>query len=122
MAITIGRRSDLDYVIADPTVSRQHAELQSNGAGGWRIRDVGSSSGTFLIGSDGRARQISEAEVKASDVLVFGSVRVAVAEIIRVAKNLEPQQGSSSSGGRFIRCGCGAVKREGGACSVCGKA
>jgi pSer/pThr/pTyr-binding forkhead associated (FHA) protein len=121
MAITIGRRSDLDYVIADPTVSRQHAELQSNGAGGWRIRDIGSSSGTFLIGPDGSARQVSEADVKASDVLVFGSVRVAVADIIRVAKNPKPHQGSSP-GGRFIRCGCGAVKREGGACSVCGKA
>jgi pSer/pThr/pTyr-binding forkhead associated (FHA) protein len=121
MSIKIGRRSDLDYVIADPTVSRQHAELKSNGIGGWRIRDVGSSSGTFLISSDGSAHQVSETDVRTSDVLVFGSVHVAVADIIRVAKSPKYNQ-ESSSGVRLIRCGCGAVKREGGACGVCGKA
>lgn len=121
MAIKIGRRSDLNYVIADPTVSRLHAELRSNGTGGWRIHDIGSSRGTFLIGSDGSARQVYEADVKASDVLVFGAVRVAVADIIRAVKNPKPHE-EAIAGRRLIRCGCGAVKREGRACSVCGKA
>ena len=121
MTIKIGRSPDLDYVIADPSVSRQHAELHNNGGGGWHIRDVGSSGGTFLIGPNGSPRQISQADVLPSDVLVFGGVRVAVADIIRTAKKTGPSHGASA-GGRFVRCGCGAVIRDGGACSVCGKA
>src|SRR4051794_37093536 len=38
-----------DLPIQDPTVSRRHAELELTGAG-VRVRDVGSTNGTYLDG------------------------------------------------------------------------
>ncbi|WP_018350353.1 FHA domain-containing protein [Longispora albida] len=44
--VTIGRDPLCRLVIDDPRVSRQHAELHHDGYG-WRLRDLGSSNGTY---------------------------------------------------------------------------
>jgi adenylate cyclase len=46
---TVGRVASCDLPIQDPTVSRRHAELELSGAG-VRVRDVGSTNGTYLDG------------------------------------------------------------------------
>lgn len=46
---TIGRDPGCDLVIADLTVSRQHAGLD-RGTGGWLLTDLGSTNGTRLNG------------------------------------------------------------------------
>jgi adenylate cyclase len=46
---TVGRATSCDLPIQDPTVSRHHAELELSGAG-VRVRDVGSTNGTYLDG------------------------------------------------------------------------
>ena len=46
---TVGRAAACDLPIQDPTVSRRHAELELSGAG-VRVRDVGSTNGTYLDG------------------------------------------------------------------------
>jgi adenylate cyclase len=46
---SVGRGIASDLPIQDPTVSRQHAEMELVGAG-VRIRDLGSTNGTFLNG------------------------------------------------------------------------
>ncbi|HEY4573746.1 MAG TPA: FHA domain-containing protein, partial [Thermoanaerobaculia bacterium] len=46
---TVGRMASCDLPIQDPTVSRRHAELELTGAG-VRVRDVGSTNGTYLDG------------------------------------------------------------------------
>jgi adenylate cyclase len=46
---TVGRVASCDLPIQDPTVSRRHAELELAGAG-VRVRDVGSTNGTYLDG------------------------------------------------------------------------
>src|ERR1700710_2480835 len=49
---TVGRVASCDLLVQDPTVSRHHAELELAGAG-VRVRDVGSTNGTYLNGSRG---------------------------------------------------------------------
>ncbi len=47
--IMIGRAPECDVVLdSDSAGSRLHASVYENGAGGWRVRDMGSSNGTFV--------------------------------------------------------------------------
>jgi len=46
----IGRAADNDIVVADLLASRHHAQLTSDGQGGWIIEDLGSFNGTFVNG------------------------------------------------------------------------
>jgi adenylate cyclase len=46
---TVGRVASCDLAVQDPTVSRRHAEVELAGAG-VRVRDVGSTNGTYLDG------------------------------------------------------------------------
>ena len=45
-----GRLNTLEIVLDDTSVSRRHAEIRSS-AQGWRVRDLGSTNGTFLNGT-----------------------------------------------------------------------
>lgn len=47
--VTIGQSSQNDVVLADDSVSRNHARLEYE-AGGWRVTDLGSTNGTYLNG------------------------------------------------------------------------
>ena len=49
-SIIIGRDSDADVLIDNPSVSRRHAEIRL-GDGGWVVEDLGSSNGTFIGGT-----------------------------------------------------------------------
>lgn len=57
--VRIGRRTDLELVSSDPTVSRLHARLQVE-SGVWRFQDV-SSSGTYLDGQRVRSIPVDRA-------------------------------------------------------------
>jgi serine phosphatase RsbU (regulator of sigma subunit) len=48
-AVTLGRSASAGVVLADPTVSRQHAVVEERG-GRWRLRDAGSRHGTTVNG------------------------------------------------------------------------
>src|SRR5207253_7361647 len=63
------RSSDLvtsDVPIYDPTISRRHAEVSLTD-GGVKVKDAGSSNGTFLNGA-----RITEAIAVENDVITFG--------------------------------------------------
>ncbi len=45
-----GRLNTLEVALDDTSVSRRHAEVKSS-AQGWRVRDLGSTNGTFLNGT-----------------------------------------------------------------------
>jgi putative peptide zinc metalloprotease protein len=48
--MTIGRAPGSTVVLADPSVSREHARISSGNGGGFRIEDAGSSAGTIVDG------------------------------------------------------------------------
>jgi hypothetical protein len=71
--ITIGRTSNNDVVIADPSVSRLHAYIKRSGEA-WSVTDAGSKNGSWLRGITLEPRK--ESALPASAVLRFGEVDV----------------------------------------------
>jgi len=62
----VGRGAAADLVVADPAVSRHHAEIQVT-PDGLRVRDLGSANGCFMNGAP-----IVEAVLRPGDVLTLG--------------------------------------------------
>jgi adenylate cyclase len=71
---TVGRSASCDLAVQDPTVSRRHAELELAGAG-VRVRDVGSTNGTYLDGV-----RIIDALATPGSRVAFGKVDFEVQE------------------------------------------
>jgi len=69
----VGRDDRADIVIADHTVSGQHAEVHIQGDRAI-VRDLNSSNGTFINGS----RMTESRDVSPSDDIRFGAARVAI--------------------------------------------
>lgn len=65
--ITIGRANDCTIVLADPNVSRHHAEVRP-GAEGFVVIDKGSTNGTKVNGS-----RVSEHLLRDGDEVSFGN-------------------------------------------------
>jgi FHA domain/Domain of unknown function (DUF1707) len=72
--ITIGRATDCDCVLSDPTVSRHHAELL-RAADRWVLRDLGSRNGTRVNGM----RVLEASEVFPGDRIALGDARYRLA-------------------------------------------
>jgi hypothetical protein len=72
-ALTVGRTTGNDVMLAASDVSRFHARLEPDG-GGWRVVDLGSTNGTWLNG-----RAVREAPFGPGDRLAFAGVRFRVA-------------------------------------------
>jgi DNA-binding SARP family transcriptional activator len=67
---TIGRLADRDLVIADPDVSRHHAEIRRD-ATRVRVLDSGSANGTYVNGN-----RVAEHELSHGDVIRVGSAEL----------------------------------------------
>ncbi|MEX1177359.1 MAG: FHA domain-containing protein [Nitriliruptor sp.] len=72
--ITLGRAHSVDIVIDDVYASDEHAQLAPDGDGGWNVRDLGSTNGTFLNG----AKLTHPVPIGAGDQLRLGKTRVEV--------------------------------------------
>ena len=46
----IGRSSSCDVVLANPDVSRQHAQISFDDVEGWLVEDLGSTNGVVVNG------------------------------------------------------------------------
>jgi pSer/pThr/pTyr-binding forkhead associated (FHA) protein/S1-C subfamily serine protease len=68
-SLTIGREDDNDLVARQTTVSRHHARIEHT-AGGWRLDDLGSTSGTWLDGT----RLTAPATLSGRQEFVLGDV------------------------------------------------
>lgn len=78
----IGRAEDNHIVIGDKSVSRRHAELEELGAGRFRLKDLGSSSGTqMLSGTDWV--DVQEAEVRHDTRIRFGEYETTPMDLVR---------------------------------------
>ncbi|WP_052664911.1 FHA domain-containing protein [Nitriliruptor alkaliphilus] len=73
-AITLGRAQSADVVVDDVYASDEHAQLVPDGDGGWSVRDLGSTNGTFLNG----AKLTRPTPLAAGDQLRLGKTRVEV--------------------------------------------
>src|SRR5437016_73361 len=102
--IVVGRAVTSDVPIYDPTISRRHAEVALTD-GGVKVKDVGSSNGTFLNGA-----RITEAIAAENDVITFGKVAFRVKEVS--APVVRPQivpsvsaefTGAKPAGGTIVR-------------------
>jgi putative nucleotidyltransferase with HDIG domain len=76
-----GRLTTLEVVLDDSSVSRRHAEIRSTD-NGWRVRDLGSTNGTFLNGS---RLAPGEWAVRPHDIIKFGNVTLVVDTLRDVA-------------------------------------
>jgi hypothetical protein len=68
--VLVGRSSGCALRIAEPSVSRVHAELRRTGAG-WLLVDCGSANGTYVNGC-----RVHRAVVAAGDRVAFGAATV----------------------------------------------
>src|SRR5213082_560122 len=102
--VVVGRAVTSDVPIYDPTISRRHAEVALTD-GGVKVKDAGSSNGTFLNGA-----RITEAIAAENDVITFGKVAFRVKEVSAPAAR--PQvvpsvsaefTGAKPAGGTIVR-------------------
>jgi pSer/pThr/pTyr-binding forkhead associated (FHA) protein len=66
-AYRIGRHSDNDLTIQDPSVSRQHAEIHRKRDGSFTITDLGSVNGVFV-----NQKKIESATLADGDIVEIG--------------------------------------------------
>src|SRR6202022_429959 len=69
-----GRLATLEIVLDDSSVSRRHAEVRATDKG-WRVRDLGSTNGTYL---NGTRLGPGEWPLKIHDLVRFGNITLVV--------------------------------------------
>jgi Ca-activated chloride channel family protein len=74
----VGRRSTLEMVLHDSSVSRRHAEIRPDGEC-WTLTDLGSTNGTFVNGSKVASGQ--SVTLSRNDLVRFGNVTFVVERI-----------------------------------------
>lgn len=110
----VGREASADIPIADPSVSREHAEVSIDAEGRLVVTDKGSSNGTFLVQTNGAATRLrQQTAIAPADQVRFGAVTIGAADLITAIRRKQKSV-------RLIRCGCGAVKPAAAPCPTCG--
>ena len=90
VTLVVGRAVTSDVPIFDPTISRAHAQVSASD-GGVKVKDLGSSNGTFLNGS-----RITEAVAGPNDVVTFGKVAFHVRETAKPSASPRPPAPSTA--------------------------
>jgi hypothetical protein len=65
--VSVGRANDCTIVLADPNVSRHHAEIRPSGEG-FMVADLGSTNGTKVNGA-----RVAEHQLREGDEVRFGN-------------------------------------------------
>ena len=80
--VLFGRGDDVDCLIRDAKVSRQHCVIEPAGTGRWQVRDLGSGNGTKVNGAkiDVRVLEAEDAVQVGDARILFAGEAVAVVE------------------------------------------
>ncbi len=82
---SIGRGPDSDIPIHEIAVSRKHAELVFLDDGRYRLRDCGSTYGTFIL-RNGHWEKFQQAVVDRDDVLRFGNWQSSTKQLVMLLR------------------------------------
>jgi pSer/pThr/pTyr-binding forkhead associated (FHA) protein len=86
---TIGRDPAADIPIADPSVSRIHAEATLDEGDQIFLTDCNSSNGTYLLRHGGE-QKIHQERLLITDQVKFGGVTIAVSALIAAIRRKNP--------------------------------
>ena len=98
----VGRSSQADIVLGDPTVSRLHAELVQSTDGSWYLTDRCSTGGTHVL-EEGDWSSITQDFVRPGDLLRLGGFECTLDELLRripSGSGGRPGGGAGRVGGR----------------------
>jgi adenylate cyclase len=94
--LVVGRAPTCDLPVFDPTISRRHAELVCD-IESIRLRDLGSSNGTFVNGA-----KVATATLTVDDLVAFGKVAFRVEAHARATPPGVPQASAPAAPGPTI--------------------
>jgi putative nucleotidyltransferase with HDIG domain len=89
--LRVGRLASLEVVIEDNSVSRRHAEIRGTPSG-WRVRDLGSTNGTFV---NGTRLGPGEWPVRSHDIIRCGNVQLVV-DMLRDGRDVDAPAGADN--------------------------
>jgi serine protease Do len=92
MSIRIGRSETNDFVIANPSVSQQHATLQVFADEQMVLIDNNSTNGTYVSG-----KKIDKSWVNSSSQIQFGNEKILISQILQAVQLPQISQKSFSS-------------------------
>lgn len=89
--VRAGRLATLEVVLDDSSVSRRHAEIRPS-TNGWRIKDLGSTNGTFV---NGTRLGSGEYPIRAHDIVRCGNVTFVIDHLSDGAEEDSEKENSS---------------------------
>ncbi|CAN5291688.1 adenylate/guanylate cyclase domain-containing protein [soil metagenome] len=95
--LIVGRAPTCDLPVFDPTISRRHAEIVAEG-NELRIRDLGSSNGTFVNGE-----KVDQATAAAEDLVAFGKVPFKLTSYVAPVVAAAPTPMAAPPGATIVR-------------------
>src|SRR5436190_10159424 len=93
--VTVGRDAENTISIPDPAISRRHCAY-SRADDGWRVRDVGSSNGTFVNGVQVQDHLLADGDRVAAGECVLLFLHGTVPDASRIALQEEEQPGAKT--------------------------
>jgi pSer/pThr/pTyr-binding forkhead associated (FHA) protein len=94
-ALLVGRASDCDIMLSDPTVSRRHADLIPGSGSDFLLVDRKSTSGTFLR-HKGAWRRVTMVRVVPEDRVRLGDHETSIGQLIAMAAQADNRGGRSA--------------------------
>lgn len=95
----VGRSDSADIQLEDSSVSGQHLSITPQ-SGRWRVKDLGSTNGTFVMNSQGK-HEIKEETLEGSERLLLGNCMVALADLTaEIQPQPQPESAPQSDVGR----------------------
>ena len=95
--LIVGRAPTCDLPVFDPTISRRHAEIVAE-ENELKIRDLGSSNGTFVNGE-----KIEQASAAVDDLVAFGKVPFKLTSYVVPVVPLAPSTITEPAGATIVR-------------------